>query len=148
MKRSWILLADAGINLLLGCVLMIFTPGIVRALGIPGASVRFYPNILGGVLFGVGVALLLEYRRRPQGPRGLGLGGAIAINLCGGMVLLAWLIFGAMDLPARGRIFLWGLAVLLSAISSIEIWAHMREAQRSRCDVVSRGRRLPLPPVR
>jgi hypothetical protein len=125
MKRSWLLLVDAGINLFLGGLLIFFTPGIVHALGIPGASNRFYPNILGGVLFGVGMALVLEYYRRPQGTRGLGLGGAIIINLCGGAVLLAWLLFGAMNLPVRGRILLWGLAVVLIVISSMEGWAHL-----------------------
>ena len=130
MRRSWLLLVDAGINLLLGGFLILFTPGIVHALGIPGASHRFYPNILGGVLFGIGVALLLEYFRRTQGPIGLGLGGAIVINLCGGAVLLAWLLFGAMNLPLRGRILLWGLAVLLIVISSMEGWTHLRRRHK------------------
>jgi hypothetical protein len=126
MKRSWILLLDAVINLLLGGLLILFPPGIVHALGVPEAFNRFYPNILGGVLFGIGVALMLEYYRRLQDPKGLGLGGAVVINLCGGSVLLVWLLFGTMNLPIHGRILLWSLAVLLIAVSGMEVWIHSR----------------------
>jgi hypothetical protein len=49
----------------------------------------FYPNALGGVLSGIGIALLIEAFREPNGLVGLGLGGAIAINLCDGFTLAA-----------------------------------------------------------
>ena len=50
---------------------------------------------MGGVFIGIALALFIEaFRERPQGLVGLGLGGAIAINLCGGLVLMGWLIFG------------------------------------------------------
>ena len=35
-----------------------------------------------------------------------GLGGAIAINLYGGLVLLWWLMFGNLSLPPRGFVLL------------------------------------------
>jgi hypothetical protein len=126
LKRSRLLLADAAINLILGVLLLLFTKGIVRFLGVPADSTRFYPNILGGVLVGIGFALLMEYYRRPNGLVGLGLGGAVAVNLCGGAVLVAWLIFGRMEIPAHGRAFLWILALLLVVISAGEGWNHRR----------------------
>jgi hypothetical protein len=126
VKRSGLLLADAVINLILGALLLIFTGDIVRVLGVPGASSRFYPNILGGVLFGIGLALLIEYFRREDGLVGLGLAGAVAINLCGGGVLAAWLAFGRLDVPPHGRVFLWALVVLLVSISLAEGQSHRR----------------------
>jgi len=120
MKRSILLTIDGIINLVLGMLLMIFPAPLVAALGIPAAP-AFYPSILGGVLFGIGIALFLERgTQRTQGS-GLGLIGAVAINLCGGLVLAAWLIFGELGLPLRGLIFLWLLAVLLVVISSVEL---------------------------
>jgi hypothetical protein len=50
----------------------------------------------------------------------LGVGGAIAINLCGGLCLAGWLVFGGLEIPLRGQLFLWGLAVVLVGISAIE----------------------------
>jgi hypothetical protein len=121
-----ILIVDAAINLILGFLLLIFSPQVVRLLGVPAAEQGFYPNILGGVLFGIGIALLIECFRGPDGLVGLGLGGAISINLCGGLVLTAWLIWGKLGIPAGGRAFLWILAVILIVVSSIELLAHAR----------------------
>jgi hypothetical protein len=120
-----VLLVDAAINLFLGLLLLIFSETLVEFLGVPATEQSFYPNILGGVLFGVGVALLIECFRSPNGLVGLGLGGAIAINLCGGLVLVFWLITGNLSIPIRGQIFLWTLAVILVAISSIELFMHL-----------------------
>ena len=98
---------------------MLFPEGVVLALGVPSAESAFYPSILGSVLFGVGLALLLE---RNSG-NGLGLHGAVAINLSGGLVLGLWLIFGGLQLPFRGDIFLWGLTIVLVGVSVVEIMA-------------------------
>jgi hypothetical protein len=61
---------------------------------------------------------------------GLGLAGAIAINLCGGLVLLGWLIFGNLNLPLRGNLFLWLIAIILVGISSVELIAHRKTQTR------------------
>jgi hypothetical protein len=126
MRKPKLLLVDAAINLLLGLLLLWFSTDLILWLGIPGASHRFYPNILGAVLCGIGLALVWEYVRRPGDPVGLGLGGAVAINLCGGTVLAAWLLFGGLELPARGRILLWALALALVLISALEGMTHIR----------------------
>ena len=62
----------------------------------------FYSSILGGVIFGIGVALCLEWLKGGKKIRGLGLAGAIAINLFGGGTLLFWLIFKELDTPPKG----------------------------------------------
>ena len=123
MRRDTLLTIDAMINLLLGVLLIVFSDGLVRLLGVPPAAHGFYPNILGGVLFGIGIALMIESRSTTGSGGGLGLSGAIAINLCGGLVLCGWLVFGDLSLPLRGLIFLWFLVVLLVGISSVELAA-------------------------
>ncbi len=126
-SRSPILLVDSIINFALGVLLLLFPRPVIEAVGIPGAENRFYPNILGAVLFGIGIALLLEWQHKQEGTSGLGLAGAIAINLCGAVVLAMWLLFGTLDLPLRGYVVLWVLAILLIGISTAEV----RRARRS-----------------
>jgi hypothetical protein len=59
---------------------------------------------------------------------GLGLGGAVAINLSGGLALIFWLIFGDLNIPFRGHFFLWSLAIILVGISLIEIYIHLENS--------------------
>lgn len=129
MNRDILLKVDAAINLILGVLLMAFPAKLVTALGVPMADPSFYPTILGGVLFGIGLALLVECYRRPNRFVGLGLGGAIAINLCGGCVVAAWLLSNKLTLPLRGQIFLWSLVVLLVGISLLEGLTHFRKGK-------------------
>ena len=129
-RPSPLLAWDAAINLVLGMLLVAFPAGVVRALGVPETEEVFYPSILGAVLFGIGIALAVEYRGVRSGRRvvgGLGLLGAVAINLCGGVVLAAWLLFGSLQLPMRGTVFLWGLVLVLVALSGAELWHELRK---------------------
>ena len=122
-KHRVLLAIDALANLALGAILLFFPAGLMDLLGLPKTDTYFYATILGGVIFGIGIALLLElYGARAQ-VRGLGLGGAIAINLCGGGVLLGWLLFGGLDLPLRGWIVLWTVAIVVLGIGVAEIAA-------------------------
>jgi len=73
------------------------------------------------VLFGIGIALLIEVLKKREMNTGLGLWGAISINICGGIVLGLWLIFGNLSLPLKGVIFLWVLVAILIGISLIEL---------------------------
>ena len=82
---------------------------------------------MGGVFIGIALALFIEaFREKPQGLVGLGLGCAIVINLCGGLVLMGWLIFGRLEIPIHGQVFLWAIAVALVMISSVEWKASCR----------------------
>ena len=126
MRHTTLLKIDAAINLILGILLLAFPLELVQALGLPMADPSFYPSILGGVLFGIGLALLIECYRQSNGFIGLGLGGAIAINLCGGFVLAIWLLSGSLNLPLRGQIFLWSLVLLLVGISLIEGFVQLK----------------------
>ena len=126
MKIKILLIIDALINLSLGILLLVFPPRVVEALGAPIPESNFYANILGAVLFGIGVALILECSRDKSGVVGLGVGGAISINICGAGVLALWLLFGDLEIPARGTVFLWSLAILILGISLIELFAMLK----------------------
>ncbi|MDX1707680.1 MAG: hypothetical protein R3274_03700 [Desulfobacterales bacterium] len=127
MKRTFLLKADAAINIILGMLLMAFPAGLVKALGVPLAESSFYPTLLGGVLFGIGLALLLACCGKSGRFNGLGLMGAVVINLCGGFILAAWLLSGSLDLPLRGQFLLWFLVLLLMGLSLFEGLAHWRD---------------------
>ena len=123
-----LLLIDAIINLFLGIVLLAFSEPVIKIFGLPESDMSFYPNILGAILFGIGIALLIEYRRTGEFI-GLGIGGAISINLMGGIVLFLWLAFGNLNIPAHGKIILWILDIVLIGISSMELIAYMNKKQ-------------------
>jgi len=123
MKKSvkFLLAVDAVINLLLGILLLFFPAGILRYFGLPPIDSYFYTSILGGVIFGIGVALFLEWLSGGRNLRGLGLAGAIAINFCGGGTLLYWLLFTELDIPLTGLITLWIVAILVLGIGIVEL---------------------------
>lgn len=131
-----LLVIDSSINLLLGVLLAVFPEPLARAVGVPVPASAFYPNILGGVLFGIGIALALEFWNPNERLGGLGLGGAIAINMCGGLVLAAWLLLGTLDIPFRGYVIMWSLAIILVALSAAELLVRIRKLQ---CRSISDG---------
>ena len=91
MNESLLLTVDGIVNLILGILLISFPAWLVKILGIPAAP-RFYPMILGAVLLGISIALFLERGILGRRGSGLGLDGAVAINLCGGLVLASLLL--------------------------------------------------------
>jgi len=127
-----ILIVDATINFLLGVLLLLFSPAIVTWLGVPPSSTSFYPNILGAIFIGITIALIIgataSDSRRPQG---LGLLGAVSINLCGGMALALWLMLGHLHLPIRGFVLLWTLVVILVGVSLAELLHTRRMKNRN-----------------
>ncbi|MCG6959143.1 hypothetical protein LJE82_04530, partial [bacterium BMS3Abin03] len=82
---------------------------------------------LGGVFVGIAIALIIEsLRKETTNYIGLGLIGAISINISGGIVLFFWLMFGGLDLSLKGLIFLWTLDIVLILISSIELFISLK----------------------
>ena len=125
-QRKILLLVDSIINFFLGIVLLAYSEPIVEFFGLPVTSINFYPNILGAILFGIGIALFIEYKRKDEFI-GLGLGGAISINMMGGIVLFLWLVFGNLNIPIHGTIILWVLDILLIGISSLELLTYLKK---------------------
>ena len=112
---------DAIVNLILGLLLLLFPAGMLDLLGLPTVLHYFYTTILGAIIFGIGIALLIDLFGAAHGLRGLGLGGAIVINLCGGGALLVWLLFRPFDQPVRGYIVLWSVAIIVLGIGIVEL---------------------------
>lgn len=120
MRSPHLLTIDAAINLALGLLLVLFPRPVAEVLGVPVPTSAFYASILGAVLTGIGLALLVERFRARHGVAGLGLGGAICINVCGAGVLTLWLIAGELTMPLRGRVFLWAVAIVILGLSIVE----------------------------
>ena len=128
-KGKTLLFIDAVINIFLGVVLLAYSEPVIKFFGLPETSLTFYPNILGAILFGIGIALIIEYRRKNEFI-GLGLGGAISINILGGIVLFLWLAFGQLNIPIRGLFILWTLDFILIAISLLELQIYLKKKTR------------------
>lgn len=122
-KNEILLLIDGIINLILGILLLLFPIGISDVLGVPESNMNFYPSILGAVIFGIGLALLIERYGFKHQIRGLGLAGAIAINICGALTLLIWLIIVPFNIPLRGYIILWAISIIVLLVGIVEIIA-------------------------
>ena len=120
-QHHTLLILDGIINLALGVLLLLVPFGIASLLGVPEPASYLYPCVLGGVLLGIGIALILEARGEPRGIRGLGLVGAIVINFCGAGTLLVWLLMSPHDLPIRGQILLWSIAVVVILVGVVEL---------------------------
>jgi uncharacterized membrane protein HdeD (DUF308 family) len=120
-KHKRLLIIDGFVNLVLGVLLLLYPTGIASYLGVPQTESSFYPTILGGVIFGIGIALMLEAFGAQASIRGLGLAGAIAINFCGAGVLTVWLTTTPLNIPTRGYIVLWGIAGVVLVIGAVEL---------------------------
>jgi hypothetical protein len=127
MRNNLLLFVDAIVNLLLGILLMPASVPLADFLGVPTVEPGFYPSILGAVLFGIGIALLIEVFKKNRIMTGLGLYGAVAINIVGGIVLAFWLLFKNLNLPLRGQIFLWILVAVLFILSGVEFFLERRK---------------------
>ena len=119
--KNRLLILDGIVNLILGVLLLLFPLGLASMLGLPAPNNYFYPTILGAVLFGIGIALLMDAYNDQLGIRGLGIAGAIVINFCGTIILIIWLIFASLNLPLRGYIILWVIAIIVMAVGIIEL---------------------------
>ena len=127
MKRqSWLLILDGLINLVLGILLAIFPSNLTELLGIPIPNTPFYASVLGAILSGIGIALLIEYFKPSSKVTGLGLEGAITINILGAGALVAWLTAGHLELPQRGYLFLWVVASLVLGVALFELIYKLR----------------------
>ena len=120
-KHKTLLIIDGIINLVLGILLLSFPWGTAAYLGVPQATHSFYPTILGGVIFGIGVALLIEVWGAGHAITGLGMAGAIVINFCGAGVLTYWLVTSPLGLPTRGYYILWIIAICVFGIGAVEL---------------------------
>ena len=129
-RERLVLLVDAAVDLALGLPLIFFPRELATFLGLPRPDPPFYASILGAVLVGIGLALIIECRGTRLRGGGLGLGGALTINLCGTVVLAAWLARGSPDLPLRGQALLWAVVLVVGGLSALELSLYSRRQSR------------------
>jgi hypothetical protein len=118
MNRRSVLTVDGIINLVIGALLIYFPNPIVEALGIPLATLAFYPNILGAITLGLSLAAFIG---RGGGRSGLGLSGAAAINLGIALVVTGWLLLGNLVLPTLGVLSLWVLVIVKTGLGLAQL---------------------------
>jgi hypothetical protein len=124
-NRLRLLEIDSAINLLLGVALLGMPQATIAFLGLPAADEIFYVSILGAVLIGIGIALWVE-RKNDERWRGLGLFGALVINLVAGGVVCVWLVIDPFAIPTRGYVVLWTVAIVVVGTGAAELITLMR----------------------
>lgn len=105
---------------LAGGVLLVVAPlTLARVLGLQRPASGFWPRLLGALLIGLAAATFIEARF--AGSRGLGLAGALAVNLAGAGVVAAELVMGSAAPSRRGRVVLWLVVIVLGLLAVAEI---------------------------
>ena len=126
-QRLTLLTVDSIINLVLGFFLLATPGATIEFFGLPKTDSHFYVTVLGAVLLGIGIALWIE-RRNEDRWRGLGLVGAIVINVLGGGTVLVWLLLDPFTMPVRGYIVLWSVTVIVLGAALVELAALLRRS--------------------
>ena len=109
-----------------GLVMLLMPVSAARLAGLPHTSSTFWPRLFGAALIGIAGAFAVEGYHQAGGAiaaKGLGLGGAVIINLTTLLALFGTLIFAAVA-TWRGRLLVWLLILLLLFLTVIEI-AHV-----------------------
>ncbi len=106
------------LNFFGGLPLIVAPLATIRLLGLPPTPTGFWPRLLGTLLLGISLAMFLE--GSVSGSRGLGLAGALIINVSAVSMMVAMLLLEAGPPSARGRALMWALIVLLLWLSALE----------------------------
>jgi hypothetical protein len=101
-----------------GALLVLAPLATLRVLGLPRPDTGFWPRLAGVLLVGIAGALFLEGTSRGHG---LGLAGAIIVNLSGASLLAALLVLEAGPAYTRGRTAVWLVVCALVTLSVFEI---------------------------
>jgi hypothetical protein len=113
--RDQVLTIEALLRGALALVLILAPKSMIAALGLPRTEATFWPRLLGAVFAGMAAAAYIEGHFKVQS--GLGLGGAVAVNITTAFAILTGLVVGGLDVPRRGRLLLWlcsGALILLA----------------------------------
>jgi hypothetical protein len=102
-----------------GLLLALVPLTVIKILGLPPAESAFWPRLLGSVLVGLSGATFLEGAMAST--RGLGLAGAIVINLAAAAMIALSSLLGGGATTRRGKLVQWGIVTLLFALSLAEI---------------------------
>jgi hypothetical protein len=131
--RTILLIIDAIVDLILGFFLILFPVKVLGLLGLPVEAPPFYAIILGGVLIGIGIALFLGLSNAQPTRDGLGLGGALIINLFAALALASLLIVGRISVSLIGYLILLGLLIFLLLLCGAELLVHLSDRKHTSC---------------
>ena len=123
--RLRLLEVDAILNLVLGIALLLIPRQTIEFFGLPSADTLFYVTVLGAVLLGIGIALWIDGGTTAN-RRGLGLVGAIVINVLGAGAVLVWLLVDPFSLPTRGYVTLGIVVLAVMGTAAVEVFAVVR----------------------
>ncbi len=105
-------------------LLLVFLPiTTARMAGLPHGNTAFWPRLFGAALLGIAGAFAVEGYNLAGGAieaKGLGLGGAVIINLTAILSLFGTLIFSAVA-TRRGKVVIWLMILLLLFLTLFEI---------------------------
>lgn len=107
----------------IGFVMLLFPITAAKIAGLPHGNTAFWPRLFGVAMLGMSAAFAFEgYTQLTQNinARGLGLGGAIVINLIAILCLVGTLIFKGV-MTKRGLLLIWSLVLLLILLILLEI---------------------------
>ena len=121
-KDKILLLIDSIVNIIIGLLLLCYPLGIGKVLGLPDPGNNFYALILGAVLLGIGIALFIELKFHERNIHGLGLEGAIIINILASIVLIIILITSKLNISSTALIILWFIGILVFFIGVAEFF--------------------------
>ncbi len=121
MSTAQLLVLEALSKAGVGVALLLIPGTLTRVLGLWRTDAGFWPRMVGALLLGIGIACALQDYLPAR--IGLGLAGAIAVNMSGAMTLLGLLVVGAAAPTLRGRIVLWASFAALVILALFEIVA-------------------------
>lgn len=105
-------------------LVMLFTPiTAAKIAGLPHGNSAFWPRLFGAALISIAAAFAVEgyTQLNPNVTAGgLGLGGAVIINLVTILSLIGTIIFKGVA-TRRGLLLLWSLSLTLTFLMLVEI---------------------------
>lgn len=107
----------------IGLMMLMMPITSAKLAGLPHGNSAFWPRLFGAALLGIAAAFAVEGYTQLNAnisARGLGLGGAIAINLVTVLSLIGTLIFKGVT-TRRGLLLLWSFILLLVLLMLFEI---------------------------
>ena len=119
--RDQLLWVEAIVRGALALALIAVPKQVIAVLGLPRTEDTFWPRLVGAIFTGMAIAAYFEGHFKPAS--GLGLGGAIAINLATAFALATALVVGGLALPRRGRLLMWISTAALVVLSLFELAA-------------------------
>ena len=107
----------------IGLIMLLAPVAAAKIAGLPHGNTAFWPRLFGAALLGIAAAFAFEGYTRLNtniSASGLGLGGAVIINLITILSLIGLILFKGTR-TRRGHLLLWSMSLLLTFLMLFEI---------------------------